>query len=97
MYWVNSCHSTTGYETLFEKFSQSADIFYGPVQATNNASDYKSGDRKIKFFWAKKPYRLDFGEMDQGYFVQKHREKLCRNQNRVLVDNQGCSRSFGKD
>ena len=93
---LNSCHSTTGYEARFKK-PQFAAIFYGPVQATDNASEYKSGYRKLKNFPDRYHDRLRLGEMDQEYPVQRHQEKSCRQQIRFLVENQGCSRCFGND
>ena len=97
MYLLKSCRSTTGYETRFENLSQFTDIFYGPVQATHNASDYKSREHQLKLLRALNPYRLEFSEMDQRYLVQRHQKKLCRNQIRVLVNNQRFSRCSGND
>ena len=58
-----------------KKLSQFADIFHGPVQATNNASDYKERDRTLKALWGQNPYRLEFGEMDQRFPVQRDQKK----------------------
>ena len=42
-------------------------------------------------------YFHGFSEMDQEYPYPQKLEKLCCNSHRLLVDDQGCSRYFGKD